>query len=72
MEQTEKKEGVNIAVPLKYLSNFWRPLEMSLINCKVEFSLKWIENCILSSAGTAAIFTITDKKTLCSSCYFKS
>ena len=35
---------------------------MPLIKCKVEFSLKWIENCILSSAGTAAIFTITDKK----------
>ena len=28
------KNGVKIAVPLKYLSNFWRSLEMSLINCK--------------------------------------
>ena len=36
-----KKEVVKIAVPLKYLSKFWRSLEMSLINCKVEFSLKW-------------------------------
>ena len=35
---------------------------MPLINCKVEFSLKWYENCILSSAGTATIFTITDTK----------
>ena len=26
-------ENVEIMVPLKYLSNFWRPLEMSLINC---------------------------------------
>ena len=34
----------------------------ALINCKVESSLKWIENCILSSAGTAATFTITDTK----------
>ena len=32
---------------------------MSLINCKVELSLKWYENCILSSAGAAATFTIT-------------
>ena len=32
---------------------------MPLINCKVELSLKWNENCILSSAGTAATFTIT-------------
>ena len=33
---------------------------MPLINCKVELSLKWFENCILSSAGTAANFTRTD------------
>ena len=51
------KKGVKIVVPLKYLSNFWRSLEMPLINCKVELSLKWNENCILSSAGTAATFT---------------
>ena len=35
---------------------------MPLINCKVEFSLRWYENCILPSAGTAATFTITDTK----------
>ena len=35
---------------------------MPLINCKVELSLKWNENSILSSAGTAATFTITDTK----------
>ena len=35
---------------------------MPLINCKIELSLKWYENCILSSAGTAATFAITDKK----------
>ena len=57
-----KKDDVKLAVPLKYLSNFWRSLEMPLINCKVELSLKWYENCILSSAGTAATFTITDTK----------
>ena len=56
------RNGLKIAVPLKYLSNFWRSLEMPLINCKVELSLKWYENCILSSAGTAATFTITDTK----------
>ena len=32
------KKGVKIAVPLKYLSNFWRSIEMPLINCKVELS----------------------------------
>ena len=35
---------------------------MPLINCKIELSLKWIENCILSIAGTAATFKITDTK----------
>ena len=35
---------------------------MPLINCKIELSLKWIENCILSNSGTAATFTITDTK----------
>ena len=57
-----KNEGINIAAPLKYLSNFWRSLEMPFINSKVELSLKWNVNCILSSARTAATFTITDPK----------
>ena len=35
---------------------------MPLIKCKIEFSLKWYENRILSSSGTAATFTITDTK----------
>ena len=56
------KNGVKIAIPLKYLSNFLRSLEMPLINCKVKLSLKWYENCILSGAGNAATFTITDAK----------
>ena len=34
------KNGVKIAVPLKYLNNFWRLLEMPSINCKAELSLK--------------------------------
>ena len=42
-ETNGTKKGVKIAVPLKCLSNFWRSLEMLLINCKVELSLKWIE-----------------------------
>ena len=35
---------------------------MPLINCKVELSLKWCEECILSNLGNAATFTITDAK----------
>ena len=56
-----RKNGVKIAVPLKYLSNFWRSLEMPLINCKVELSLKWYERCLLTAATTAT-FKITDAK----------
>ena len=48
------KKDLKIAVPLKYLSNFWRSLEMPLINCKVELSLKCIENCVLTSAAIGA------------------
>ena len=55
------KNEVKIAVPLKYLSNFWRSLEMPLINCKVELSLKWYERCLLTAATTAT-FKITDAK----------
>ena len=71
-ENNGTKNGVKIAVPLKYLSNFWRSLEMPLINCKVELSLKWIENCVLTSAAIgananatgadSATFKITDAK----------
>ena len=56
------KNGVKIAVPLKYLSNFWRSLEMPSVNCKIEFSLGWYEECILSNAETVATFKITDAK----------
>ena len=60
-EANGTKNGVKIAVPLKYLSNFWGSLEMSLINCKVELSLKWYERCLLTAANTAS-FRITDPK----------
>ena len=56
------RNGVKIAVPLKYLSNFWRLLEMLLINCKVELSLSWDPNCVLSNLVQASTFKITDAK----------
>ena len=51
-------------VPLKYLSNFWRTLEMPLINCKINLILTWSVNCIVSNAALsqAATFAITDTK----------
>ena len=51
-----------IVVSLKYLINFWRSLEMSLINCKIHLKLNLIEDCILSSAGDTAKFKITDAR----------
>ena len=54
--------GVKIAVSLKCLSNFWSLLEMPLINCKFELSLKWDRNCILSSEDGNSAFAITDTK----------
>ena len=42
-------ENVKIMVPLKYLSNFWRTLEMPLINCEIELILTWSQNCVIIS-----------------------
>ena len=68
------KNEVKIAVPLKYLSNFWRSLEMPLIKYKVELSLKWNENCVVTAAANAnkVTFEITGANFLCSACYFIS
>ena len=44
-------KNATTAVPLEYLSNFLRPLETALINCKVELKLKSIKCCVLSIAG---------------------
>ena len=71
-ETNGTKKVVKIAVSLKHLSNFGRSLEMPLINCKVELSLKWIENCVLTTVAIgangnadgadSATFKITDAK----------
>ena len=45
---------VTISVPLKYFSSFRRSLQMPLINCKVELSLRWIQNCLLTTAAIGA------------------
>ena len=46
-------------MPLKYLSNFWRSLEMPLISCEISLILTYSENCAISSASK---FAITDTK----------
>ena len=47
-----QKENVKIVVPLKYLSNSWRTLDISLINCEVSLTSTWYENCVLTSRAT--------------------
>ena len=43
------KNDVKIVVPLKYWSNFWRSLNIPLVNCEVELILTWFTNCVLIS-----------------------
>ena len=50
-------------VPLKYLINFWRTLEMPLINCEVELILTWSGGCVIiytDVENQVPIFTITE------------
>ena len=54
--------NVKIVVPLKYLSNFFRSLEMPLINCKIKLNLTWKKECILSNQRGDAVFIINDTK----------
>ena len=40
--------SAEVAVPLKYLNNFWRSLNLPLINCEIELDLSWSKNCVIS------------------------
>ena len=58
--------NVKLVVPLKYVSNFFRSLEMALVNCKIDLELTWHKDCMISSANAATnqvvSFMITDTK----------
>ena len=56
------KTSVKVVVPLKYLSNFFRSLEMPLINCKIKLNLTWKKECVLSTDAGDAVFIINDTK----------
>ena len=56
------KINVKVAIPLKYLSNFFRSLEMPLINCKIKFNLTWQKECVLSIDNGNTVFIINDIK----------
>ena len=53
-------------MPLKYVSSFFRSLEMPLVNCKIDLELTWLKDCMISSAnaaaGQAVSFMITNTK----------
>ena len=42
-------QKVELAMPLKYLGNFWRALNIPLISCEVSLELKWDKNCVITS-----------------------
>ena len=58
--------NVKLVAPLKYVSNFFRSLEMPLVNCKIDLELTWHKDCMISSANAAAgqlvSFMITNTK----------
>ena len=68
------KNEAEVVIPLKYLSNFWRGLNIPLINCDIELILTWSKNCVLADmtvnplvspaivAPTELEFKITDTK----------
>ena len=58
-------KNAEIMVPLKYLGNFWRTLEMPLINCEINLLLTWSASCVIVFTHVAnqnATFAITDTK----------
>ena len=58
----DNEKDVEIMVPLKYLSNFWRTLELPLINCEVNLILTWSSTCVITNSTGAGTFEITDTK----------
>ena len=65
------KQDVELAIPLKYLGNFWRALNIPLISCEVFLELRWNKNCVITSleqrqvdAGPPAVNGTTTGATL--------
>ena len=56
--------NVEVTIPLKYLSNFWRFLDSALINCEIQLDLSWTKDCVLiehhnNIAGVSFMITST-------------
>ena len=54
-ENNDLLTNVKLVIPLKYLSNFWRSLNIPLINCEVEFILTWSKNFVLADMTVDAM-----------------
>ena len=54
------EKDVEIMVPLKYLNNFWRTLEMPLVNCEVSLILTWLPTSVITNSTGEEKFKITD------------
>ena len=54
----DNEKDVEIMVPLKYLSNFWRTLQMPLINCQINLILTWSSTCVITNSNGAGTFAI--------------
>ena len=55
-------KNLKIVVPLKYLTNSWRSLEMLLINCKIHLELNWTKNYVMPNIIGDTIFKIPNTK----------
>ena len=51
-ENAKTKTNLKFVVPLKHLSNFWRTLDMPLINCEVSLTLTWSGSFVLTDITT--------------------
>ena len=77
-QDNDSSTNAEVVIPLKYLSNFWKNLNIPLINCEVEIILTWTKSCVLADmttrdagnnndppaivAPSGATFQITDTK----------
>ena len=52
LEGNNTEKEVEIVVSLKYLSSFWKTLDIPLINCEINLILTWSENCVITSKAT--------------------
>ena len=63
------EKDIEIMIPLKYLSNFWRTLEMSLINCEVNLILTWSSTGTLKTNDTKLYLPVVTLSTQENSCF---